>query len=282
MRTTLASLPLILLCLLAAFLAAGCGDTPGPEALAALFPRQGLPGRLVAADSTQSWRESELEAHPGGDARLFREYGCREAATLEYLAAGQVSLVVNLYRMIGSEAAYGLFSHNRGLEYAPVELGTAGARSELQLIFCRGPFYAEVQSLAMDMSHPRAQEELARRLEERLRDAGGDGLPELLELLPQPGLDPHSRLLVLGPLALESRLPLGGGNPYRLGPEAPGVLGLYRLQEGASLSEVLVVRYPSVAEAAPALEGLAEFFQGRGTRSSGRRRMPWRCKGRGA
>jgi len=247
------------------FLVSECGPGPAGERNGRLFgerllPVADLPAGLSAVDSVSVYRGRDLYQYIDGGADLYLEYGFRETAVREYLARGEVSLVVSLYRMADPEAAFGIFSCSRRPGYMPQQIGTAGASSTYQYIFCKGDYYIEIQCLAWDLRNPRAMEEMARVVEKKL--AGGNTKPlEKLNLLPETNLLPNTAMLVRGPLSLNSRHYLSDENLFSLSEKNTGVLGLYQFEEHGTPATVLSVVYPDSTASKAVLSALEKFYR---------------------
>ena len=82
-------------------------------------------------------------------------------------------------------------------------------------------------------------------------------LPEEVSEFEQSGFTPAPCKIVSHPRILEAHVPVGPGNPFGLGPQAPAVVGRYRTRGGAA--DLLVVEYPD----APAAEAAAAIFSQR-------------------
>ncbi len=224
-----------------------------------LFPRKDLPAGWRPEGKAQTYRGRELYEYINGGADLYLEYGFDQAAVLEYKGPDGDAVIVDIYRMASPAAAYGIFSLNSGVDYSPVvDVGTLGAATPYQFTFCKGEYFASIQSLEAGGRTDRTLGQFARSLDSRI--SGTDtGVPALVHKLPTTGLLVQSVTLVHGLLALNSRRYLGEENLFELGGDIWAVLGNYQFpgEKAQKRSMLLVVEYPDSAQAARVLARLS-------------------------
>lgn len=262
-----------------ALLASSCERTrteeeQKPTGIAALLCSEAdLPGGWKVADTVRVFTGRQLYEYINGGADLFLEYGFVEVAAGEYLTPGGKTVFINLYRMSDPDAAFGIFSATRRPEYEVVAIGTMGARTDYQQIFCRGSYYIETQAMDTDSLTQREMEYLCGAVNGKIADEP-TAEPEALEYLPEPGYLPHSGVLVRGPLALNSRKYLSDENIFALSDTVPGALASYRLsEEREQPSTFLVVNYPDSAAAARVFDSLEQFYRDRAKGEENREKL---------
>ena len=252
-----------------ALLASSCERTrteeeQKPTGIAALLCSEAdLPGGWKVADTVRVFTGRQLYEYINGGADLFLEYGFVEVAAGEYLTPGGKTVFINLYRMSDPVAAFGIFSVTRRPEYEVVAIGTMGARTDYQQIFCRGSYYIETQAMDTDSLTQREMEYLCGAVNGKIADEP-TAEPEALEYLPEPGYLPHSGVLVRGPLALNSRKYLSDENLFSLSDSIPGVLASYQMYADRPESQtILIVNYPDNAIAERVFSRLQKFYKER-------------------
>ncbi len=257
---------LICACVVAS-LGASCERTRTEEAqkptgIAALLPAENdLPGGWRVADTVRVFTGRELYEYINGGADIYHEYGFVEVAAQEYLTPGGVTVFLNLYKMSDPEAAFGIFSATRRPEYEVVAIGTAGARADYQQIFCHGAYYVETQAMDTDSLTAPAMGDLCRAMDSNL-ESEPDELPEALNLLNNKDLPPNSRVLVRGPLGLNTRKYLSDENLFSLSDSIPGVLASYQMfADRPEAQTILIVNYPDSVVAERVFSRLQEFYK---------------------
>jgi len=228
-----------------------------------------FPTGWQALDTVKLYKGRELYQFINGGADLYLEYGFQEAATRAFGTGDQASVFVTLYRMADPEAAFGIFSVTRRPDHQPLALGSGCSQWLYVLIFYQGEVFEEIQALETSTEIKSVMEDLARSIEARLPAPGQSPQPELLNLLPEEALLPHSEVLVRGVLGLNSRRYLSDENLYALSDRTPGVLGSYQLQEDAQPVVLLVVNYPDNARAQSVYSALKTFYLQRASTRQG-------------
>ena len=160
------------------------GDTPDPEVLKLLFPRQigafSLAGLPTATDSTGSPQEHELMAVGNLDAFEARA---------EYLGKRNQKFSVEVYRFHQDAQAYSqltLVLHSLRAGNIPstlknYEIGTASLESDSQVVFFKGPVFVRITG-SLKGNNP-GLHEFAQAFAETL-DKGENEIPALIKHLP--------------------------------------------------------------------------------------------------
>ena len=230
-----------------------------------------LPASIGAWSSsqTQQVRPESLDSFSADDAPVLREYGILGAERAVYENGGQ-QLVVTLYRMRDSSAAYGAYTFLRTADMAPFGLAEHSAASRERVL-------AVVGNLLLDLTGPATAslsdlKSLAASISHAAEMAA---YPIIGEYLPAQGLIANSDHYLLGPAAVERLLP---GNPStNAAPEAgkpiadfprgdwlgfadgaEAELARYRLR--GEVVTLLLVRYPTRQIATKHLDALGRLF----------------------
>jgi len=261
MWTRSVNYPLALVLLVGPILFFACGNKQkqADSALIALLPREQLPGQLSAAAKTDIYRDVDLYKYIDGGADLYLECGFEEVAAGEYTTRSGESIFANLYRMADPDAAFGIFSLTRRVDFRPYAAGTMGARNDYQIVFCKGVYFIDLQTTSSDSAISRDMEEICRRIDQGIQ-APRD-FPDVLRLLPRPGFIPHSEVYVRGPLGLNSRHFVADQNIYALNDSTPAALAYYHLREGGHPALIMVVAYPDSVEARRVFGALESHYE---------------------
>ena len=219
-------------------------ETGQDKDIRTLFPNREIPSGWRPVGEPRIYAGRELYEYINGGADLYLEYGFKEAASLEYLGPDDAVIVVDIYRMSSSAAAYGIFSAGRRMDHASMDLGTAASQTPYQRTFCKGEFFINVQNLGAGGEENVASEYLAREVDVSLFNAD-TVVPKIVQKLPREYLIPQSITLAHGPLSLNSRRYLGDRNFFELGGDTWGVIGLYSFPGDEEPPAVLLfVEYP--------------------------------------
>jgi len=238
------------------------GSAPqGAEQLSqtALLPSHGLPAGWSAGDSVQEYDGEGLSELLDGGAELYREFGFVRSLTREYIGPEGALVIVGVYEMTDPEAAFGLFTVSRREDYQRADYGLVGAESDYQLVFCKGPYFVDLQSMGPGPESQAAVRALGRSVERALPGTVGE-LPAVMSLLPSGDRLPGSETLVRGVLGLNTCHYLGGSNLLGLSATQPAVLAQYVSGGDPRSVWLLAVGYPDSAAAGRALGRLGAFY----------------------
>jgi hypothetical protein len=222
-----------------------------------LINSQSVPRLLEEVSLTTPWKPAgRLKIHEKGDlsgfdnVAILEEYGL--VRTYQQTFKGQETTVeVTLFEMVDSPAAYGLFTFQRNLQSRP--LSSPGELAEMSgsvLSFVQNRYYLRLKDLAPEGGVSDTMRQLGTALSKRLPK--GLGLPPLLGKLPRENHVPQSTLFVMGPAALNTRLPMGGKDLFGLASGAEAVLTEYRTAQDSAL--LLLIAYPTQQLAKNSLE----------------------------
>jgi hypothetical protein len=159
----------------------GPGDSPAEPA--ALLPgSDDLPG-WVRSTEPEVFDADTLYEYINGQAPLFLDYGFQDVATAEYTGtADDRSLVVDIYRMVGSAEAFGIFAAERTPGDLPADVGVDGYVGSNVLNFWKGPYYVKLVSYTFGDDTGDVLLQVARSVAARI--PGRFGPPPLFDLLP--------------------------------------------------------------------------------------------------
>jgi hypothetical protein len=222
-----------------------------------LMNSQSVPALFEEISLTSSWKPAMgLKIHEKGNlskfdhAAIMEEYGL--VRIYQQTMEGQETAVeVTLFEMVDSPAAYGLFTYLRPPQSR--RLADPGELAELSastLSFVQNRFYLRLKDLAPGGGFSGAARQLGATFSKRLPK--GLGLPPLLGYLPKENHVPQSTLFVMGPAALNAKLPMAGKDLFGLAAGAEAVLTEYRSADDAAF--LLLIAYPTQQLAKALLE----------------------------
>ena len=216
---------------------------------------------MSASGEAKVYRGRQLFDYIDGGADLYLEYGFKEVAVREYTTGTNQTIFANLYLMADPDAAFGIFSLTRRVDFRPYRAGTMGARNDYQIVFCKGDYFVDLQATAADSAMSQALEEICRRVDQGIQ--AKKSFPAILSLLPRPGFIPHSEVYVRGPLSLNSRHYVADQNLYALSDSTPAAMAYYHLREGGHPSLYMVAAYPDSSEAQRVFGELEKHYAGK-------------------
>jgi hypothetical protein len=224
------------------------GETVTAPELAALLPSDLLGWTPEGQDEV--YDPDSLFDYIDGGAELYRSFNVRKVLARRYVKAGAPEIIVDVFDMGSSADAFGVYHHELR------EGGEAGVglESEYQggsLQFWKGRFLVSITAMEESDESKRAALELGRAIAAALSEPGEP--PALLSLLPEKGRLASTVRYFHNQHCLNTYYFLADQNILNLSSKTEGVLARYPTgdpgQQDAKSYVVLVVRYPSQAEA---------------------------------
>ncbi len=228
------------------------GESAPPRSLAqiaAALPRE--VGTFRAHEPDELYDTTGIYEYIDGAAEVYLAFGMRACLARRYHhPTGDILL--DLFEMGDAGGAFGAFTYDR--EGEEIDIGQGALRREGWLTFWQGRFFVSLTAEGESPAHRDGLLALARATAAAIGERGP--LPELLSRLPEAGRQQTGSLRYLRhPAILATHLPLGSGDPLKMGAGAEAAL--VRYQDGALL---LLVRYPSAPRAAAGLEAAREMI----------------------
>jgi len=154
----------------------------------------------VAGVAVDGWDPTAIERYVvanlydkiNGRSELYMSYGVKSMVFSSFVHAADHSqyLDVFLYDMGSVPGAFGVYSVERWGDWEALELGRDGYRTDTDVFFWKGPYYATVLGSGEEPAVREAQQKLARALAGRLNDS--DEALWGFEILPAESLIPES------------------------------------------------------------------------------------------
>ncbi len=180
-----------------------------------------------------------LEANDPPRASIFTEYGFSQCA-LQTLKNGDSSILLEIFEMLDSTAAYGVFTFYRILDSKTAEApGNLAASSKNGLSFIQNKYYISLKETGADPSPD--LKPIAEIISKAL--PRGLMLPSLLGRLPEKGHVKNSTVYLMGPKALNQIIHGEGKDILGLANGAEALWANY--QEEDQIAHLLLVNYPT-------------------------------------
>jgi hypothetical protein len=210
-------------------------------------PDAALPDNLNGWSSAPADRDvydrENLYDYINGGAELFLSYGFDRLASRRYARDGEPDILVDVFDMISSDNAFGVFSHSR--EVVESEYGQGSQYTEGLLLFWKGRYYVSILASPETDASRQTVFDLARIIDDSIASEGP--LPGVLDLLPDDGLDERSVRFFRHYVWLNSHYYVADENILHIDETTDAVMAKYH--HGESTPLLLIVRYPGDAEA---------------------------------
>jgi|GEM_PF-1970816 len=187
-----------------------------------------------------------------GGAELYLEYGFEEALMVEYAAADNNRINIEIYRMKDSESAYGIYSLKKSRSAKRLAIGGEAARDDYYMNIWAGEYVITLTGLQQNKEIDRGLDALAERIAAKI--VSPSRLPNLVKNI-RPLLDHNDDLAYFkGPLGFRNRF------AFPINP-LPGMLT--GIVSQSSDSEFTVIVFSDSAKAETALQLIIETMRSR-------------------
>lgn len=228
--TTFAASPLLAFANVAKIISAIEDQTPWK-------PFRGDKGTILDSKALSGEREQRSEA------AVFVEYGFSKLTRVRLINPDEQFLTVDVYEMLDSPAAYGVFTYLRPLTAEPLNgIGNIGVETIKDVAFQQSKYYVVVKT-GGSISAPRQSIlQVSRVISKSLPT--DFSLPSVAGKLPSENRVLQSEKFVMGAEALSRLLPLGSKDPFGLATGAEAALAKYE-QAGGESATLLLIHYPT-------------------------------------
>jgi hypothetical protein len=189
-----------------------------------------------------------------GMGEVYLAYNFRQVFVRRYEKPNQPRITVDLFDMGSSEDAFGVWTFERDGE--PVGIGQDSDYAAGLLRFWKGRYFVAVWAEGENPELKEAILTLGRKIAEALREEGKR--PELLNYLPQKGLDKNRIVFFRHILILNRHYFIADRDILNLSPKAEGILAAYKV--GKETMKLILIRYPSEKDATKALETFGRAY----------------------
>jgi len=175
-----------------------------------------------------------------GEAAILQEYGFQSYSE-QGISCHHNRLVLQIYQMLDSVAAYGIFTLYRTPDSTPLHgFKTIAAESQEAIVFSQGHFFVKIRRNTSPSARPVALK-IARFLSQAL--PRNFLFPSIIHYLPQQHLVVGSEIFVMGHQAVNLIYPLGERDLFGLAHGAEAVLADYQLPNHSA--KLLLIMYPT-------------------------------------
>ncbi len=196
---------------------------------------------------------AQLSPLPSASLAAFQEYGVTRAQQSSY-SRGSQSLLITLYDLRDSSAAYGAYSFLRTQDMQPAGITQHSSFSPKRAIILRGNLLLDVSGSAL----PSLVADLKSLSDSLVSTTAAEDYPLLWQRLPTPGFVPGSDHYFLGPVALRAFLPLADGDWAGFASGGEAEIAHYRRNNEEM--DLLLVDYPTPQIAMTHLQALNTLF----------------------
>jgi len=195
----------------------------------------------------RTFNNSTLYDYIDGAAELYLSFGFSKVYNRIYSRPGYADILVDIFYMNSSYDSFGVFSFSVG------KVGNDfGIQSQIATgakVFWKSNYYVSITCYPETGESNIASTKLARLIDESI--TGKSELPEILNYLPSESLDKESMRYFRHYVWLNSHVFISNENILNIDQKTQAVLAKYGEKEKSVL---LIVKYPSGAEAAAAKE----------------------------
>jgi hypothetical protein len=151
--------------------ALGCGSRPAakPEAL---FPESNEVAGWNQTREVRTFEAGNLWQYIDGDAEKYIKEGVQRTLTADYRYQNRIDAVVDIHAMATAEGAKKVFESESSVGSQAIQLGEAGRLYGASLVFWRGSYLVRLVAYSDAPGTANALVELARRIDERIRQQG--------------------------------------------------------------------------------------------------------------
>ncbi len=202
----------------------------------------------------KEYNEDNLYEHINGGAELFISYGFIEAISRTYSKGGEAEISVDIYDMIESKNAFGIFSHSR--ESIDYTVGQGCQIYEDAILFWKDRYYVAILCFKCLDNTQTVLLEMAKHISGSIKSDGP--LPGILSKLPKKGLLEESILYFNHHAWQNAFYYLGDANFLFITKETDAVLAKYG--EAGSQQYLMLIQYSNDQKASLALENFRKEY----------------------
>ena len=214
-------------------------------------------------DSIDGWTVGEqnllndkksLYDYIDGGAELYISYGFTSALSIKYIKSDQPDVVVEIFNMVNSKNAYGVFSHTRYEE--DYTFGQGSQYIGGVLFFWKNNFFVSIMTTEETDESKKLINDLGWIISEMIKGEGDK--PEILDLLPLNGLEKAGVLYFHHYIWLNSFYYIADENFFLIDNNTDAVLAKYGSPENRSY--LLIIQYQDKQVAFEAYSNFLEKY----------------------
>lgn len=198
--------------------------------------------------------KEDLYDYIDGAAELYISYGFGGALSCTYTKEDQPEVIVDIYDLIETRNAFGVFSQTRETEN--VQLGQGAFSMPGAIFFWKDHYYISISAWESSEEIENLILKLGKYIDKRILSTGKK--PELLKLLPEKELVPYGYMYFHHYIWLNSYYFISNDNILNIGDETDAVLAKY--SEAQNRRYLLIVQYKDQDAAAKAFASFGSVY----------------------
>ena len=188
---------------------------------------------------------------------MYLEYGFDQVISQEY-NHGEDLIVVDIFEMSDSDAAYGIYSCNRNYAYPRLDIGDDGFVSDYQVNFWQDRFYVVIMGYKSDEASKQELVTFSKMVSKKI--AVHAQPPLIITWLPSEGQIPRSNCYIRGYLGLNNHFYFSDDDLLEFERNSPAaVCAKYALEN--DLGEILLIAYHNFEQAMQVAQNIQSFFE---------------------
>ncbi len=220
--------------------------------LTALLPVN-IDGWKVSAKD-QIYNRDNLYDYINGGAELYLSFGFKNVISRTYSKSGQPNIIVDIFDMVTSRDAFGVFSISR--ETVDKTFGQGSQYTEGLLLFWKNNYYVSILSSPETAESKKAVFNLARKIESSVPEEGP--LPQIVALLPNQSLVRESIRYFRHYIWLNSLYFISSENILHISDKTDAVLAKYGKKGERYI--LLILKYRNNADAKLGYNDFVKYY----------------------
>ena len=205
-------------------------------------------------DDDRYYDEENLFNYINGGAELYISYGFNNVISRRYSKNGNSQIVVEIFDMVNSRNAYGVFTHVR--EEMDESYGQGSQLYEDAILFWKSRYYISVISLDESEEAQLTIRKIAEYIDNSITETGE--LPEVLKIIPEKGLVFESILYFHHPVWINSLYYISDENILNIDNQTNCILATYGDKQDRLY--LLAIEYSTIEDAKKAFRQFSEAF----------------------
>lgn len=191
--------------------------------LSEYLPEESEIGEWERDGPSQIYKGEDLFLYINGGAEIYHEYGFKQVITQDYINKNRKSISLEIFEMVGSENAFGIYTFKTSTEGKELSLGDRAQLADYYMNLWKGNILITLTGFDEDEETIKGLQEIARAVEVKIKIRGER--PILASMLPEKDLVPQSVKYFKGTLGLFNSYPFFTRDVFNL---EDGIKGDYK------------------------------------------------------
>jgi len=191
--------------------------------LSQFLPEEKDIGKWKRDGSPQEYKGEDLFLYINGGAEIYHEYGFKQVIVQDFRNKNGKSISVEIFEMLDSESAYGIYTFKTSTEGKELSLGDMAQLEDYYMNLWKGNFLVTLTGFDEDEETVKGLQEIARAVEAKIKTKGKR--PLLVSMLPEKELVTSSIKYFKGSQGLYNNYPFFTRDVFSL---KKGVKGDYK------------------------------------------------------